>query len=282
MRKLNLISIVSLVIGTTSLLTAIVAGFAGSLAGSFVAVGVLLITWVVWVTLLLIRHENRLILENACAETPARISPPFTMANKPKYHFLNQEPLLIDDPKRKIKIPGDFLAWDRFTLLFWVEVNDQFCDSANNRYLFAHTTDPASKDPSSDNYPNAFYLGIIGNSMSWRLVVKGPEPQNNTTINLATSPTLMGWKLFAVRWDRECRQLDFSIDAGAAFGDRRVLDKKDIPTSPPGTLFHLGGWLDTWHGGLSLLRFFEFKVFDRRLTDNEIRELYRHERERLL
>ena len=113
--------------------------------------------------------------------------------------------------------------------------------------------------------------------MKWRFVIKGPNPANETTIMMSSSMALRGWKLFGVTWNSFRKKLSFTVDAGQVFKDERTLPNESFPLNIDSHFFHLGGWLDTWHGGMALLKFYNFRVFERSLTNNEIRDVYARE-----
>jgi hypothetical protein len=63
--------------------------------------------------------------------------------------------------------------------------------------------------------------------------------------------------------------------------EERIVESDFWPQATQHEQMHIGGWFDTWEGGLSLLRFFHFRIYDVRLTDVELKHLYKEERERV-
>ena len=270
----------SLLIGSVSLLTSIVTGLAGAYIASVSALTILVLSWGIWATVIILKLETEVSLSSdkaaqvgTCSTTNIkRIAA--VIPYEPLYTFLEDSPEIINTPKDKIKIPADFLEKDSFTMLLWAEITDEFLASSTNRYLFAYTTDPKTQSAKTHEYPNAFFLGILGGTLNWRFVIKGPNPVNETTVTMSTSKVLCGWKLFAVTWNLPRKSLSFTVDAGKVFREEKTLGKENIQINIAGHLFHLGGWLDSWPGGMALLKFFRFRVFERSLTVNEIRDIY--------
>jgi hypothetical protein len=160
------------------------------------------------------------------------------------------------------------------SLPFWVDITEEFYWSDNNRYLFAQTSDVSD----ANRHPNAFYMGIVGNEQRWRFVLKGPDVKNATTINFPRASSLIGPKLISIRWDNHTRILEFDIDGGNALAEERKLDPDYWPRPALNDQIHIGGWFDTWDGGLSLLKFFRIRIYDVRLSDKELNHLYEQER----
>ena len=281
--KSDAFTIASLLIGAISLLISIVTGLLGAYIASVSALAILVLSWWIWVTVKLVKLEARITptLEKALHPQTGGAGHMGSIAAvipyRPIYSFLQDRPEIIDAPKNKVQIPADFLEKDSFTLLFWAEITEEFLDSSTNRYLFAYTTDPNRQSGKTLEYPNAFFLGILGGTLKWRFVIKGPNPANGTTVMMSTSKALHGWKLFAVTWSSSRNKLSFTVDAGQVFKDERTLPKESFPVNMDGHFFHLGGWLNTWHGGMALLKFYNFRVFERNLTHNEIRDVYDRE-----
>ncbi|GEM_PF-4110570 len=170
---------------------------------------------------------------------------------------------------RKIKIPPAFLEWPRFSLVFWSKITEEYFQTESNRYLFSYVSDV--KDASG--YPNAFYLGVRKGGDQWRLVIKGDDPSKSTSILFATANHQLGWRLFSVRWERGSNTLDFSMDAGRIAKETRKIEYDHWPLAKQNCQFHLGGWQDNWDGGLSLLYFYNFRIFDVLLSDADLQTL---------
>ena len=267
---------VAFIIACVSLLVAIVTGYKGAYVASNTALIILFSIWIIWVTYKIIKVEDNM------SKTSNKM--PSSKETKLPYKLLHHEiesPRLIDDIKRKVKIPCDFLREGHsFTMIFWVQITEQFCNTTQNRYLFAYTTDPTNNPDENKQYPNAFYLGIEGETINWRFMIKGPDPAISTKIPLSTAENLHGWRMFTVRWLAGKRRISLSVDAGKAFNDHTIIKKDGFPTcGGKGHLFHLGGWLDTWKGGISLLKFYNFRVYDVYLSDEDITKIYNSEKE---
>lgn len=182
------------------------------------------------------------------------------------YVGFDNEIVRVDSLYKKIKIPATFLNWQKFTLLFWVEITGEFFQTHNNRYLFSYTTNVDG----STGYPNGFYLGLTGRSTEWRFVVKGTDPKNATEFKFSSSHNLLGWRLFSVRWDQAEKNLDFSVDGGHVFQNTHKIEPDYWPEYNPKRQFHLGGWQDNWAGGLSELRFYNFRVYEKYLSNRDL------------
>lgn len=241
-------------------------------------------TWFLWVTIKIVLLERRLVkylpifqqVRGNKLEESSRYGK--ILPYEARYQFLEKKPLLINDPKRKIKIPADFFNWQKFTIIFWVQINEDFCGSLSNRYIFAHTSGPK---PDS-GYPNAFFLGIIGDSLNWRFVINGPNPKNSTKIHLPTNEALIGWKMFAIRWRLSNRTINFTIDVGNVFSTKRTFEPNSFPKYQTDNFFHLGGWLDDWHGGMSMLQYYNFRIYKTYLSDDELNNIFKHEKSILI
>ena len=158
-----------------------------------------------------------------------------------------------------------------------MNITEEFLNSRNNRYLFSYTTDTNSKKD-GPIYPNAFFLGIRGGTLKWRFIVKGPDPSNEMAMHFSSHEGLRGWKLFSVSWEVITETITLSIDGGRVYSNKEILQKATRPLYSKQHFFHLGGWQDTWAGGLSLLEFFNFRVFDTHLTDGELMDFYEAEK----
>ena len=143
--------------------------------------------------------------------------------------------------------------------------------------LFSYTTN----DRSPSKYPNAFFLGLLQHGDQWKFIIKGEDPSNSNCYEFRSSHNLIGWRLFAIRWQTHDRKLDFSINAGHVFRDNKAIPKTHWPMPESQAQFHLGGWTDSWDGGLSLLRFFNFRIYKRYLSDNDLETLLAQEGESL-
>jgi len=198
------------------------------------------------------------------------------LVHKPRREFFASAPIHVDNQDKKAKFSAGILKnLKKFTMLFWVDVTEAFYWSDNNRYLFAYTSDVRDEN----KHPNAFFMGIVGNEQRWRLVLKGPNPENMTKIDFPHSPELVGPKLISIRWNWHNQTLELDIDAGEVVNEERKIEPDFWPQATQHEQMHIGGWFDTWDGGLSLLRFFHFRIYDVRLTDVELEHLYNAERE---
>jgi hypothetical protein len=267
MKRLDFFTKLDLFINVISLLIAIGAGLLNQRLISMIAIAILVISWMAWVSVSIIRLR--------LGSNDQRDLPSSTAKYLPEYRFLQNEPVLIDDLKRQVKMPPIFLAWPRFTLLFWVNINDEFLSSKSNRYLFCYTSNSSSEiDP---KYPNGFFLGLLGDTMKWRFVLKGPDPHNATEMNFRTSDELRGWKLVAIRWRASTHDMVLSIDAGKVFIDRRSVNKLSMPVPVHNQILYLGGWGDSWAGGLSKLNFYDFRIYKEIIDDRDLVELHKQE-----
>ena len=134
---------------------------------------------------------------------------------------------------------------------------------------------------SNDKYPNAFFLRIDGKSTQWRFAIAGSDPDKSDRILFNTNEALKGWKLFSIRWDSTERILKVDIDAGKVFQDKRKIEADHWPQYDSDHLFHLGGWDNSWPAGLSLLEFYNFRIYDIRLFRDDLNRIYKEEGELL-
>lgn len=208
--------------------------------------------------------------------SPARNSVS-ALVHKPRYEYFETAPVHVARLDKKVKVTAGILNLKKFTMLFWVDITEAFSWSDNNRYLFAYTSDIRDEN----KHPNAFYMGIAGNEQSWRLIVKGTDPQNVTRIEFPHSLELVGLKLISIRWNWHNQTLELDIDAGGVLDEERVVESGFWPQATQHEQMHIGGWFDTWEGGLSLLRFYHFRIYDVRLTDRELEHLYQEEQARV-
>ncbi len=273
MKQIDKITIASLAVSILGLLVALLAGLLNPFAASMAIIGLLLLAWMAWVTAKIV-VSGATFKESSQKTIVLRVD---SIPDIPYYSSFQDQIVKADSAYRKAKIPPDFLTWPRFTILFWVEITEEFFQSHNNKYLFSYTSDV--KD--SSGYPNAFFLGVVGRSARWRFVIRGKDPKNSTEINFASAHNLLGWKLFSLRWHRDRRSLDFSIDAGHVFRDTREIPVGFLPEPVPNCEFHLGGWQDNWHGGLSELRYYGFRIYERYLSEGDLETVLSKEKELL-
>jgi hypothetical protein len=258
MTRADRISAAGLIASILGLAVAVLAGLLTPLLGSLIGIALLLVVWMGWVTVRLLaplRSEEPSVRKHA----PTEVLPYDSY-----YSAFVDHVVRVDKSYQKAKLPSSFLAWPRFSMLFWVMVTEEFFRSHNNRYLFSYMTDTAD----SSGYPNAFFMGIVGGT--WRFVVKGAVPADSTQMNFASANNLLGWKLIAVRWNGDKKHLDLCIDAGHVHREARDLPAQCWPDSDPQHHFHVGGWQDNWLGGLSGLQFFNFRIYKTYLSDGEL------------
>lgn len=263
--------LLGIVLAALALAASILTGFLGEFITSEIILGTLLFLWLAWLTIKVLMIEKK-IEEDVKMSRPIEVSS--SLPYEPFYHQLNKKPILISTRTKKVKLPATFLGWDTFTIVFWVKVNEDFFHTQNNRYLFSYVPDVRD----SSDYPNSFFFGIKGGSGQWRFVIKGNDPKNATSIEFGSGDNLIGWKLVAVRWKKSSQLLDFSIDAGHAFREERIIQSDYWPRSVQNHQFHLGGWQDSWDGGLSSLIFYNFRVFVRCLSEPDLETLYGSEK----
>jgi hypothetical protein len=230
--------------------------------------------WGIWISLKVSRISKQLENSKNSKAVKAPPLPTKSIPDKPHFNGFESEPIKIDHQNKKVKTPPVFLQWERFTILFWVEITEEFFNSHNNRYLFSYTSNLADKS----DYPNAFFLGIEAKSAEWRFIINGDDAQNTTRISFRSAHNLLGWRLFAVRWHKGSRKLSFSIDAGHVHSENREIPASHFPLALPNLQFNVGGWQDNWHGGLSELRFYNFRIFQRFLTDPDLETVLSKER----
>ncbi len=281
MKRLDL---AALIFSGLSFFTAIIAGLFGQQLASYVALGIVAFLYIAWISIKLVNIEKKVDTIYDGESAKQTISVPnhrFFNKHKPKYEFMHDSPITIDQLDKRIIISAAFLEWPKYTILFWANISDDFLQSTSNRYLFAYTNNPAAPKEESLQYPNAFFSGIVNKSDKWRLIIKGPDPKNNKAINFVSTSDLKGWKLFAIRWSESNEKIEYSIDAGEVLREDRKLPPNNRPRNVPGHAFYLGGWCTAWKGGLSMLEFFRFRVFDTYLSDSELSKLFESEKNEL-
>jgi hypothetical protein len=259
MTRADKIGVGGLIASILGLVVAVLGGFLTPFLASLIGIGLAFVGWMGWVTISLLRALSR-------SEEPS-VKKPMPTAALPYdsyYSAFVDDSVRVEKPYQKAKLPSSFLAWPRFSMLFWVRVTEEFFRSHNNRYLFSYTTDTAD----SSGYPNAFFLGIVGGS--WRFVIKGAVPTDSAQIDFASANNLLGWKLIAVRWNGVKKHLDFCIDAGHVHREARDLPARCWPESDSQHHFHVGGWQDNWPSGVSGLQFYNFRIYKIYLSDGDL------------
>jgi len=268
--NLNKLAIILAVIG---LLAVILTGFLQEYLTSIIILIILFLFWIAWITKSIIRINSILLLKKGENLNRSNQS---LLPYKPHFSAFEREITLINSKKKKIKIPSEFLDWPHFTILFWVNITSEFIETYHNRYIFSYTTDTKT----SSKYPNAFYLRLTGGGDEWIFMIKGENPENKNKISFGSSESHIGWKLMTISWDRYYKKLLFLIDAGHTYKYELEIETEYWPKSNSEKLFHLGGWQDSWDGGLSILEFFKFRIFNRRFSMNEISTLYVNEKKK--
>ncbi|MFH2065646.1 MAG: hypothetical protein ABIK15_10655 [Pseudomonadota bacterium] len=274
MKNRATLTTLSFIIGIISIIVSITTGFLGAKLASYTALGFFGLTWVAWVTIHILQLDRILYSKQPISDTKIiqkRIS------YNPQHEFLIDESLLINSPKRMIKIPGDFLSWPSFTIIFWANITEQYFNSSYDRYLFFYNTEKYEKS----NYRNAFFLRTKGDSLDWSCFVIGYNRKDPIEIKFSTSWILKGWKFFTIRKSNGT-DLIFEIDAGKTFFDKRAIPSGQWPQSKSNFLFHLGGMESSNQSGLSLLEFRGFRIYNTCLGDDDLKTLYAKESELLI
>jgi len=267
----RLISRLSLGLGALGVLAAILTGFFGELITSIVIAASVVVLWLGWITYSLIRISRRFQEEQKASV--AVISGEDTISYDPVFHELQERTLLINSKTRKIKIPADFLGWEKFTILFWVRTTEEYFASRNYRYIFSYTSNTAN----ASKHPDSFYLGVKGGETTWRFNVSGENPANLESMTWGSGSNLLGWKLFAIRWNSNNSELSLLIDAGRVHRDQRHIQSDYWPRVVSNCQFHLGGWQDDWDGGLSRLEFYNFRLYKQILSSDDIERVMERE-----
>lgn len=282
MRNLGWFDYISLGIGILSLPTSVATGMVGSWYASLVSFTFLILVWMVWVTLSLIfvemkPNDTKTDLkprEGECVEVMPRTPKTRVITREPIIKYIRTYPERIEIRNDKYRVPSEFLEYDYYTLIFWVKIEREYIDSPTNRYLFAYTSNPLARDENDKHtYPNAFFLRKNGEKNIIELVIKGPDPCNSTVTSVSVHSGLIGWRMISVRWSQKRELIEFDIDAGL-IRESRVIDELHRPVSISGKDLYVGGWSDDWDGGISRLRFFNFRIWDAHLTDSELKEVY--------
>lgn len=262
---------IALGLSALSVASSIITGIFGAYLASFISLAFILIIWMSWVTLSILRINS-----NTQIQTKEPISsPPLPYPVDRRYAY--DEPIIINKPHNKYLIQSDFFDWEKFTLIFWVNITDNFLNSKNNRYLFAYVSEILPKH----EYRNAFFLGIKKvnlkeNEVDWRFVVGGQDYSKQITISFNSNQALVGWKLFSIKWLKKDNELKFDIDAGKVFHETQIIPSDYWPHSLKSQSLNIGGWPD-WPGGLSYLQFYDIRLFKDLLSDGEIEEMFEYE-----
>jgi len=117
----------------------------------------------------------------------------------------------FDDRSSGVTPLTDFLAWPCGTILLWVYVSPEHMLAKSNRYIFAYTPDPNGKK-------NRFSLCAQDSTKyrfrGWVLHFYGESSTPALSeVRFPFEDDLFGWRLFAIRWDRNTRrQVSFTID----------------------------------------------------------------------
>lgn len=199
---------------------------------------------------------------------------------KPQITLLGAEPLLIDGIEDKVKIKPDFLEWESCSMLFWVQITQDFINSKDNKYLFLYTSDARDET----NYPNGFYLGI--KFSHWELAIKGPDPQKDPQhekqINFSNSDVNPAWNLFVIRLEKTSRTIKLDIfdvrSENKFVSIDEFIGSEGWPENVQGHFFELGGWTDSYPDGISSLDFYKFRLYKGILSDDEIDYIFQSER----
>jgi hypothetical protein len=271
---MKLKDIISLILGGISLIVALVTGYYDAKTASTFALILMGVIWITWITLKLIHIENTV---DKRGNNKKKLWIPY----EPKIQFFQEKIHEFDTPLKRVLIKADFLEWDRFTILFWVNITEDFLKTDNNRYLFSYksATKPIHK------YENAFYLGIRKASAKegekdWRLLVGGEDSNKQENIEFSSNYALLGWKLFSITWRKSNSSISLKIDSGKTFSDSIEVKSDSFPSFINESMFTIGGWTD-WVGGLSYSKFYNFRIYNNSFTDGELSDIYEYENELL-
>ena len=198
----------------------------------------------------------------------------------PQTILLDAEPSHIDRIEDKLVIKPDFLDWEAFSMLFWVQITQDFINTKENRYLFLYTTDPKDKAKKEESYPNGLYFGM--RFSQWELAIKGPDPQHEMLITFPKSEVGDGWNMFLVRCDKASSKIGLdivNIDPEKKFEPREgTIEPDGWPQNVHRHFFELGGWADIYPRGISSLKFYRFRLYEGMLSDDEVGHIFRTER----
>lgn len=213
--KLQILGSISSILGLSLTLVLFLAGdpIAAAILGATVV-----LAWGVWVTISIQKLKTALRGDavHQASSVPA-----------PRYQYAPDWAVRIDANSKKFRIPSNILAWDAATLLFWVNLDREICNSSGNRYLFSYTTN--ARDDSG--YPNGFYFYHPGGTTHWTFRFhREPSQKNANYIQFDNAPNTTGVCLIAIRW---CEQLDSATWQSSMKG---CLFKNEpfCPTGTPG------------------------------------------------
>ena len=178
-------------------------------------------------------------------------------------------PFLFDDPKKAITHPASFLDWTAGTVLVWVDVTQEHLNAPSNRYVFAHTSNWRDRS----GHPNSFSLCAHNKIRGWRLGVYG-DPAKSFWLLLDFEPEMIGWRLFAVRWDKAKQSISLSIDADRWHTADRFPDIENWP-SPAQQSLWIGAYPSRYRGGETNTRLAEFMLFHEWLESERLQEILR-------
>lgn len=268
--NMKLKDIISIALGGISLVVALITGYFDAKTASNVALILVGIIWITWITLKLIHIENTVDTRNNGKQKP-------WIPYAPKIQYFESSIHEIDTTLKRVLLKPDFFKWEKFTILFWVDITEDFLKTDNNRYLFAYKTKTIPKH----NYQDAFYLGILNASAKeggkeWRLFIGGNDYTKHKIIEFRSNFALLGWKMFSITWRKASSIMELKIDAGKTFEDKIEIPIDYFPGNKEGEMFTIGGWTD-WDGGLSYSRFYNYRIFKNSFTDGELMDIYSHE-----
>jgi len=270
--KTSFITVTSFIITIISFILTIISTVKEQLVLSYFFGGLILLTWLLWITYMI----TKVYPFHLFSDKPKK---PIQFPYQPELIFLEKRPHLIDQKNKKLLLQSEFLDNKKFSLLFWVYVTDDFINSTNNRYLFAYIKNTSERH----KYTDSFYLGIkkanlSPNERDWRLVINGRDKDDRVVIQFSSNELLKGWKFFSIRWSTSDNKLNFEVDGGDVFKQQIHISSDNWPNVNNDEFLNIGGWPD-WNGGLSHLNFFNLRVFDERLSDGDIKNLYNYEKE---
>jgi len=188
--------------------------------------------------------------------------------------FLDEPVSISSSRKNQLRIDGDFLLWEKCTIMLWVLVppkGEGLRKAPNNRYILAHNTGQVD-DGDYSRYYNQFCLRYSLKNQ-WQVVFsndKGKYEGSNPTIDDGLVP---GWHHFLISWDISRPKLLFAIDGLKSGSDIMTTSFSGWPQKISGKI-SVGAWTTDYAGHYCETKLFHLVVVDKYLeqTDSLVKE----------
>lgn len=172
------------------------------------------------------------------------------ISRSPGIHVIEEtlQPQEINgETKNRITIAGDFLLWEKCTILIWVWVTPKgvdLRDAPSNRYILAHHTGFANRE--KETFKNQFCFRYSLRK-AWQVTFSnegGEYPNRPLNIDDALET---GWHQFLISWDKTKPSLRLLIDGGKNGSDLITSSLKSWPEKIGDNVI-VGAWPSNWDG----------------------------------